>query len=203
VQDRASVIHEHAVDPFLAKLTLKRLQGRTRDAFGAAIAALLMAAGALAFGEYRLAVPAAAGAVAGFFVGLVARADQVALVHRLVHQRSAYEIPEVWTAAQALVTPAARARLAAGLGRMILEADGFEPANPVFSAAYARIREHRDEFVAVAFHLARPESRVHPTAVALLARLLTRSPVSPLYNSALPSGQVRVALVRVQTSIDA
>jgi hypothetical protein len=64
------------------------------------------------------------------------------------------------------------------------------------------VREYRDEFLAVAFHLARPASRVHPTAVALMDRLLTNPTMSPLYNERLPVTQVRIVLHRVQQAID-
>ena len=95
-----------------------------------------------------------------------------------------------------------RVRLARTIGRMVLEADGFEPADPKLSPSYSRVREYRDEFLAVAFHLARPASRVHPTAVAMMERLLTHATMSPLYNERLPVTQVRTALHRVQLAID-
>ena len=155
----------------------------------------------LVLGNGRIAFPAFAGALAGSVVLAYAHADRTALIGRLVHQRSAYEIEEVAAAAAALVTPAARLRLAATVGRLVLEADGFEPANPTYAPCYSRVREYREELLAVAFHLARPASRVHPAGAALLERMLTQAAISPLFNERLPATDVRIALQRIQTAI--
>ena len=198
----ASIIHDSAVDPFLAKVALERLTARARDAVLGATAAAGAAVPLVLLGQTPVAVAAAAGAIAGGVVAAYARADRMALIARLVHQRSAYEIADVAKAAQALVTPQVRARLARSIGRLVLEADGFAPADPKLAPSYSRTREYRDEFMAVAFHLARPASRVHPTAVALVDRLLSHPTMSPLYNERLPATQVRIALHRVQQAIE-
>ena len=198
----ASIIHDSAVDPFLAKVALERLTARARDAVLGATAAAGAAIPLVLLGQTPVAVAAAAGAIAGGVVAAYARADRMALIARLVHQRSAYEIADVAKAAQALVTPQVRARLARSIGRLVLEADGFAPADPKLAPSYSRVREYRDEFMAVAFHLARPASRVHPTAVALVDRLLSHPTMSPLYNERLPATQVRIALHRVQQAIE-
>jgi hypothetical protein len=203
VHEPASIIHDSAVDPFLAKVALERLSARSRDAVLGAAAAAGAAVPLVFLGQMPIAVAAAAGAIAGGVVAAYARADRMALIARLVHQRSAYEIADVAKAAEALVTPQVRAKLARTIGRLVLEADGFEPADPTLAPCYSRVREYRDEFLAVAFHLARPASRVHPTAVALVNRLLSHATMSPLYNERLPANQVRIALHRVQLAIDA
>jgi len=202
VPEPASIIHDSAVDPFLAKVALERLTARARDAVLGATAAAGAAVPLVLLGQTPVAVAAAAGAIAGGVVAAYARADRMALIARLVHQRSAYEIADVAKAAQALVTPQVRARLARSIGRLVLEADGFAPADPKLAPSYSRVREYRDEFMAVAFHLARPASRVHPTAVALVDRLLSHPTMSPLYNERLPATQVRIALHRVQQAIE-
>jgi hypothetical protein len=202
MQEPASIINEYAVDPFLAKVALERLRNRARDAFGGAAAAAAAAVPLLVIGQMPVAVASVAGAIAGGVVCAYARADRTALLARLVHQRSAYEIADVAKAAEALVTPEVRVRLAASIGRLVLEADGFEPADPRLTPSYSRVREYRDDFIAVAFHLARPASRVHPTAVAMMDRLLTHATMSPLFNERLPVTQVRTALHRVQHAID-
>jgi hypothetical protein len=202
VPEPASIIHDSAVDPFLAKVALERLTARARDAVLGATAAAGAAIPLVLLGQTPVAVAAAAGAIAGGVVAAYARADRMALIARLVHQRSAYEIADVAKAAQALVTPQVRARLARSIGRLVLEADGFAPADPKLAPSYSRVREYRDEFMAVAFHLARPASRVHPTAVALVDRLLSHPTMSPLYNERLPATQVRIALHRVQQAIE-
>jgi len=202
VHEPASIINDYALDPFLAKVALERLRNRARDALSGSAAAAGAAVPLLMLGQMPVAVASFAGAVAGAVVCAYARADRTALLARLVHQRSAYEIADVAKAAEALVTPEVRVRLARTIGRMVLEADGFEPADPKLSPSYSRVREYRDEFLAVAFHLARPASRVHPTAVAMMDRLLTHATMSPLFNERLPVTQVRTALHRVQLAID-
>lgn len=202
VPEPASIIHDSAVDPFLAKVALERLDARARDAVLGAAAAAGACVPLLVLGQAPVAFAAAAGAITGGVVAAYARADRMALLARLVHQRSAYEIADVRKAAEALVTPKVRARLARSIGRLVLEADGFEPADPQLAPCYSRVREYRDEFLAVAFHLARPASRVHPTAVALVDRLLSHATMSPLYNERLPATQVRIVLHRVQQAID-
>lgn len=202
VPEPASIIHDSAVDPFLAKVALERLDARARDAVLGAAAAAGACVPLLVLGQAPVAFAAAAGAITGGVVAAYARADRMALLARLVHQRSAYEIADVRKAAEALVTPKVRARLARSIGRLVLEADGFEPADPQLAPCYSRVREYRDEFLAVAFHLARPASRVHPAAVALVDRLLSHATMSPLYNERLPATQVRIVLHRVQQAID-
>jgi hypothetical protein len=197
VREPPSIVHEHAVDPFVARVVLDRLRSRSRDALvGGSVAAFAGTALVVA-GEGRVGFAAIAGALAGVVVGAYARADRTALITRLVHQRSAYEIDEVAAAAEALVTPQACSRLAAAIGRLVLEADGLEPPSPAFAPCYSRIREYRSEFIAVAFHLCSPASRVHPSAAALITRLLTQASMSPLYNERLPAQQVRTALHRI------
>jgi hypothetical protein len=201
VQEPASIINDHAVDPFLARVTLDRLRARGRDALAGGAAAALLAVLSAVTGNVAIIFPCIAGALAGCVVFAFARADRTALIERLIRQRSAYEIAEVAAAAQDLVTPQARARLARSLSRLVLEADGFEPQSLAFAACYARVRSNRGEFIMIAYHLARPSSRVHPSGVALIQRLLANPMVSPLYNETLPPQQLRVALQRVQQSI--
>ena len=202
MHEPASIINDYPVDPFLAKVALERLRARARDALTGAAAAAGASVPLLVLGQMPVAVASFAGAVAGVVVGAYARADRTALLARLIHQRSAYEIADVARAAEALVTPEMRIRLAGTIGRLVLEADGFEPADPELTPSYSRVREYRNEFLAVAFHLARPTSHVHPTAVAMMERLLTHATMSPLFNERLPVTQVRIALHRVQLAID-
>ncbi len=202
MHEPASIIYEHAVDPFLARAALDKLRARARDALGGAAAAAIGGGVLLVAGQAAVGLAATAGALAGGVVCLYARADRSALIARLVRQRSAYEIADVRRAAAVLVTPVTRTKMAAVIGRLVLEADGFEPSGAALAPCYSRIREYRDEFIAVAFHLARPASKVHPTAVALLDRLLTHATMSPLFNERLPATQVRVALHRAQLAIN-
>ncbi len=194
-------MHDQAVDPFLARLALERLHGRIREArFGSAAAAVLGVA-LVVVGNRPFGGAVLAGSVTGALIMLYARSDRVALIARLVHQRSAYGIDEVRVAAERRVTMEARVVLARSVVRLVLEADGWEPASPSATTCYSRVREHRAAFIAIAFHLSRSESTVHPSCAALLGRLLTEFVVSPIHNELLPAGQVQIALGRIQAGI--
>lgn len=194
-------VHEHAVDPYLARAALDRLAVRAREALvwsGIAAAAGLTLVIA---GQPRYGFPPLLGAVVGLLVALLARSDRQALVVRLVRQRSAYAIEEVAALGSRLVTAEARAYGARAIGQLVLEAEGLMPTNPVHAARNARIRACRAELVAIAFHLARSEAEVHPTAILLLHRILTSSPTSPLYRAESSDASLRSALRRVEAGI--
>jgi hypothetical protein len=203
VAERASILHDQAVDPFLARLALERLQGRIREALFGSVSAAVLGIALVVVGNRPFGVAVLAGSATGALVMAYARSDRTALIARLVHQRSAYEIDEVRVAAERRVTIVARQRLARSVIRLVLEADGWEPANPSETPCYSRIREHRADFIAIAFHLARPESSVHPACAVLLERLLTEFALSPIHNELLPAGHVRMALGRIQAGISA
>jgi hypothetical protein len=194
-------VHEHAIDPFLARAALDRLADRAREALlWSAIAA---AAGVtlIVVGQPRFGFPPLLGAIVGILVGLLARSDRQALVGRLVRQRSAYAIEEVAALGSRLVTPEARAFGARAIGQLVLEAEGLVPANPAHATRNARVRACRAELVSIAFHLARSESEVHPTSILLLHRILTSSPTSPLYRAESSDATLRSVLRRVEAGI--
>jgi hypothetical protein len=192
---------EHAVDPFIAREALQRLGARVREALVSSAAAGLLGIALALAAEPRYAFPPLLGAVVGVLVAAVARADRQALVARLVRQRSAYAIEEVAAAAHRIATPEARLTAARAIGRLVLEAEGLVPANPAHAQRHLRVLACRSDLVAIAFELARADTRVHPTSLLLLQRLLA-SPVSPLHRVDSPGSSLRPALRRVQAGLE-
>jgi hypothetical protein len=196
----SSITDEQSVDPRAAESTLDRLAQRTRDG---AVCAACAAAAALVLvpaGDTRVGFPVLAGAVAGALIALFAYSDRQALLARLLGQRSAYAIPDVARMAERVATPAARSALAAEITRLVLEADGVEPRNPLNVALDDRVRRHADDLLSIAFLLA-GEERVHPATVVLVHRLVGSQPRSPLLNRELPERDLGVALQRVRCAM--
>jgi hypothetical protein len=199
----ASVVDEHAVDPHAAAAVLARLAQRTRDAAVGAILALVVGLGLVLLGYTQIALPACAAALTGFFVAAVARGERGALVARLIGQRSAYQIPEVARAAERMASAQHRHELARALARLVLVAEGIEPAVAGLEGISERILPHADDLLGLAFLIASDGVKVHPASLALLDRLLGSTMRSPLYSRAIPEQHLRIAIQRVRASIDA
>ncbi len=190
---------EYAIDPLVAKAVLTRLEGRVRESLaGGGVAAA--AALALAMLDGALAIACGLGGVVGLMIAACARADRVALLHRLARQRSAYEIDAVRATAERMASPELRGRVSRSLGQLVLEADGLAPSHSP-DAMLERVRQNRSELIGLAFHLARPDSRMHPSAVLALAAALTNAVESPLYNVRIPPHALRSLLLRAQASV--
>jgi hypothetical protein len=198
-----SVVDDHAVDPHAAAAVLARLAQRARDAAVAAVVALVLGLGLTLLGHAEIALPAGAAGLTGFFVAAVARGERGALVARLVGQRSAYAIPEVVRAAERISSMAHRCELARALTRLVLVAEGIEPATIGLEGIADRIVGHADDLYGLAFLIASDGVKVHPASLALLDRLLGSTVRSPLYNRAIPEQHLRIAIQRIRASIDA
>jgi hypothetical protein len=203
MQQVSSIIDERAVDPHAAQAALDRLAGRRREGLVGALCVAIAGAVLAVAGQLAIALPAAAGAVVGLLVALSAHGDRRQLVVRLVGQRSAYSIPEVAEAARRMATRERRNELARSLTRIVMAATGFEPASPTLAPLHARVEAHADEILAIAYLLARDGVKVHPASLALLDRLITSAPRSPLFNPAVPEQHLRIALQRIRSAIDA
>ena len=199
----ASVVDEHAVDPHAAAAALARHAQRTRDAGLGALLALVLGGCLALVGYQQIALPACAAALTGLFVAALARGERGALVARLVGQRSAYQIPEVARAAERMASRERRHELARALTRLVLVAEGVEPAAPGLEGISERILPLADELLGVAFLIASDGVRVHPASLALLDRLLGSTVRSPLYSRAIPEAHLRIAIQRIRASIDA
>ncbi len=195
------MVNEQAVDPFLARLALERMQGRVREARIATCAALVAGVALGLLGNDVMASATLSGALAGAILTRVASSDRAHLVLRLARQRSAYDIDDVARAGARLATMRARDRLAAAIGELVLEADGFRPGDPRLGSFYERVRTVREDLLDVAFHLARPGSTVHPSTVVLIERLFDAPSLSPLFNEGLPVAELRAVLRRAQLGL--
>ena len=154
-------------------------------------------------GYQEIAVPACAAGLTGFFVAAMARGERGALVTRLIGQRSAYGIPEVARAADRMASKAHRHELARALGRLVLVAEGIEPARVGVDGIAERILPHADDLLGLAFLMACDGVKVHPASIALLDRLLGSTMRSPLYSRVIPEPHLRIAIQRLRASIDA
>jgi hypothetical protein len=199
----ASVVDEHAVDPHAAAAALARHAQRTRDAGVGALLALVLGGCLALVGYQQIALPACAAALTGLFVAAVARGERGALVARLVGQRSAYQIPEVARAAERMASGQRRHELARALTRLVLVAEGVEPAAAGLNGIAERILPYSDDLLGLAFLIAKDGVKVHPASLALLDRLLGSTVRSPLYSRAIPEGHLRIAIQRIRASIDA
>jgi hypothetical protein len=196
-------VDDHAVDPHAAAAAIARLTQRARDAALGAGLALVIGVGLVVLGHAEIALPAGAGALAGLFLAAVARGERGALVARLIGQRSAYQIPEVVRAAERLACMSRRRELARALTRLVLVAEGVEPAAVGSEGIPERISAYADDLLGLAFLIASDGVKVHPATLALLDRLLGSTLRSPLYNRAIPEPHLRIAIQRMRSSIDA
>ena len=96
-----------------------------------------------------------------------------------------------------------RRELARALTRMVLVAEGVEPASAGIEGIPERISPYADDLLGLAFLIASDGVKVHPASLALLDRLLGSTPRSPLYNRAIPEQHLRIAIQRIRSSIDA
>ena len=199
----ASIVDDHAVDPHTAAAALARLAQRTRDAALAAVLALAAGLALGLLGYQEIALPACAAGFTGFFVAAVARGERGALVARLVGQRSAYQIPEVARAAERMASFEHRHELARALARLVLVAEGIEPASSGLGGIAERILPYSDDLLGLAFLIASDGVQVHPASIALLDRLLGSTSRSPLYSRTIPEAHLRIAIQRLRASIDA
>ncbi len=199
----ASVVDEHAVDPHTAAAALARHTQRARDAALGAVLALALGLALALLGYEQIALPACAAALTGFFLAVVARGERGALVARLVGQRSAYQIPEVARAAERMLSSQRRHELARALTRLVLVAEGLEPATMGLDGIPERILPFSDDLLGLAFLIASDGVKVHPASLALLDRLLGSTARSPLYSRAIPEQHLRIAIQRIRASIDA
>jgi hypothetical protein len=198
-----SVVDEYAVDPHAAAAALAGHAQRTRDAAIGALLALVLGGCLALVGYQQIALPACAAALAGLFVAAVARGERGALVARLVGQRSAYQIPEVARAAARMASMQRRHELARALTRLVLVAEGIEPATPGLNGIAERILPFADDLLGLSFLIASDGVKVHPASLALLDRLLGSTSRSPLYSRAIPEQHLRIAIQRIRSSIDA
>ena len=196
-----SVIDDFAVDPHAAASVLHRLSRRANEGFLLGIGCVASALVFWLIGNEQVVLPAIGGSLGGAFVGLSARGQRGALLVRLVGQRSAYSIPAVAKAAQRFAGREQRQQLARDLARLVYVAQGLEPQRAFGEGLSDRLEAHADDLLGLAYLLARSDVKVHPASVALLDRLLHLPGRSPLFARQIPEQHLRIAILRLRSSI--
>lgn len=196
-----SIVDDFAVDPHAAASVLHRLTRRANEGFLLGVGCIGASLIAWALGDVQIILPALGGSVAGAFVGLSARGQRGALLVRLVGQRSAYSIPAVAAAAQRFAGREQRQVLARELARLVYVAQGLEPQRSYAEGLSDRLEANADDLLGLAYLLARSDVKVHPATVALLDRLLHMPMRSPLFSRQIPEQHLRIAILRLRSSI--
>jgi hypothetical protein len=186
-------MYERAVEQ--AADDIRRRRRRAQQAAWLATAAL-SAAGLIAF----FSLPIAAAFIAGALLeGLIA-ADSVyrrrELISCLALQPAAYALPEVAAFGEKAMRPRQRARLAAWLSEVVADAHA-----PHSLCLGDRVMLVADELEALACALISPSGSIEAPSVVACRRLLTDMVDSPLYNSALPVGDLHDAVHRIRAGM--
>ena len=178
-----------------AATALARSKRRAADAglLGGASAALAVAA-------TLISVPLVLGLAVGALAELAVAAGVVLvrreLIARLALDPAAYAIPEVEAYGRRLVRPPERARLAAWLDE--IRVDAYLPGNLYLAD---RVSRFAHELEALARDLGSPSLAIEPASAAACRRLLTHAVESPLYNPRVPAGELEIALRRIRAGI--
>lgn len=173
-----------AIDPDAARVALGSLRQRLNDALLAGVLLIVVAPIAYLLVGIPLVIALAVGGVLAIAIGLDAHDQRETLLARLVRQQSAYEIGEVWTRGQQLVSTPARRALGFEVTMLVLEAYGHLPERPERHGDYPGVRRHRALLIDVALQLCDPELEVAPWAAADIAAYVQgRIPRTPAARS--------------------
>ncbi len=171
--------------------------------YGLAGLLLAPAAAMVAFLDAHLAVALGAAAVAAAILAVATRGRRRSLLAELLRERDAYAIDDVRTAGNRFASDARRHHLAAWVRGIVGAVEGTHPeAAYNFVSLDDRVRGRRERLLALADAFESRERTIHPASVALLHQLLTRPPLSPLYNPGLDEELLDFALHRVEAGID-
>ena len=140
-----------------------------------------------------------AGAFAALVTAAVALSRRRALLGTLLQVREAYGLDAVSQAGTRFASRERRGRLASGLRRIVVAAEEQQP-RPGYTATALELRvlARKERLLAVATALEDRDEALHPAGVAIVHRLLTRPPVSPLFNPALDELALDDALHRIE-----
>jgi hypothetical protein len=194
---------DHALPPLgEAERRLADLAARTRT-YGPAALLLAPAAPIVALLDARLAVALGAAAAAAVALALAARGRRRSLLDELLREREAYAIDAVRDAGNRFASDARRYRLAAWVRGIVGTVEGTDSEHAYNLVSLTdRVRDRRERLLALADALDSQERTIHPASVSLLYQLLTRPPLSPLYNPGLDEELLDFALHRVEAGID-
>ncbi|HWF72051.1 MAG TPA: hypothetical protein VG186_01830 [Solirubrobacteraceae bacterium] len=168
-----------------------------RGRHGAVLAGLcaLLAAGAAPFASTAAAVFALAAALAALLAitNHLARREVVA---RLALDPEAYVLPDVYRYGVRLTRSLERERLADWLLEVIRDC---QLAGSSYLAD--RVEHYTHQLESLAEELAAPAVSVRPSSAAACHLLLTQAVDSPLYNPAVPAGELAVIIARIRSGI--
>ncbi len=185
-----------------SEVQLDALRAQSRDyAVGAAVG--IVGAPLVIAVQPQLGIAIALAAVAAMVLCLRSVLRRRELLRLLLRDRGAYEIATVRREGERFANPARRHRLGAWLRSLVkvADAEGVPPSLNL-RAIDARVRPRRERFLRIADALEADERSMHPASVALLHQLLTRPPVSPLYNHGLDEDLLDLVLHRVEAGLD-
>jgi hypothetical protein len=181
-----------------ARLAEMRRLIRRRVTIGVTLS--LLGAILVVLGAERVGIPLLIGAAAAALLVALGQGDRRRMLVRLVAQDDAWSIEEVRQAAERLVSPSERRRLATGLRRA---AEAALPRHAEFSLVdpfRATDVRHRLEILATA--VADDEVHLRPAGAALCRRLLSEARLSPLYNAGIDESELDRLIDRIAGSID-
>lgn len=183
-------------------LRLKALRAQARDYAVGALVGIVGAPFAIVV-EPQLGLAIVAAAVAALVLCMRSVLRRRTLLALLLRDRGAYEILAVRREGERFANPARRHRLGAWLRSLVQVADAEGvPASLNLRAIDERVAPRRERFLRLADALEADERSIHPASVALLHQLLTRPPVSPLYNHGLDEDLLDLVLHRVEAGLD-
>jgi hypothetical protein len=191
-----SLLDQPPLDLGEARTRLGELRALVRRR--AAIGLALASAGALLIlaGTEEIGIPLLIGAAAAALLVGLGRDDRRRLLVRLVAQDDAWAIDEVPSAAERLVSPPERRRLAGGLRNAAAAAvprhAEFSLVDPFRATATA---ERLRRLASTVGDLAVP---MRPPGAALCRRLLSEGRLSPLYNPNLADAELDLLIDRIE-----
>jgi hypothetical protein len=125
------------------------------------------------------------------------------LIAALLRERDAYAIDDVRREGARFANVARRRRLGAWLRKLVRIAETDElPPSINLRVLDERVRPRRDRLLRIADALEAEDRPIHPASVALLHQLLTRPPLSPLYNPGLDEDLLDLALHRIEAGVE-
>jgi hypothetical protein len=174
---------------------LARRTTRWREAAVVAALCAVLAAVAAPSASTAALVLAGAAALAALLVvtNQLARREAIA---RLALDPEAYVLPDVYRYGMRLTGSFERERLAAWLLEIIRDAR-------IAGSSYLadRVEYYTHQLELLAEELAAPSVRVRPSSAAACHLLLTQAVDSPLYNPAVPAGELPVIIARIRSGI--
>lgn len=146
----------------------------------------------------RVAMALAAGAAVEGILAVSTVLYRRDLIARLALHPAAYALPEVERFGMRYARPQERARLAAWLDDIVVEA---RLPGSIYLAD--RVDAHAAELKLLARDFGRPVARVQPTSAVACRQLLAQAVDSPLYNPRVPVEDLLRAVAQIRSGIEA